>query len=71
MTLDLTDDETVALAQLLRSTIEDSRYPLSPRLAPLRAILAKVDPPNLGSPLPPSKGWADQGIRRPPYVRFA
>jgi hypothetical protein len=39
MTLDLTDDETAALTQLLRRTIDEDRYPLSPRLAPLRAIL--------------------------------
>jgi hypothetical protein len=56
MTLDLTDDETAYLAQLLRSTIENSRYPLSPRLAPLRAILAKLDPPGpQPAPLPPLK----------------
>jgi hypothetical protein len=45
MTLDLTDDETAALAQLLRRTIDEDRYPLSPRLAPLEAILAKLEPP--------------------------
>jgi hypothetical protein len=43
MNLDLTDDETTALAQLLRRTIDEYRYPLSPRLAPLKAILAKLD----------------------------
>ena len=45
MTLDLTDDETVALVALLRRAIDEDRYPLSPRLAPLKAILAKLDPP--------------------------
>jgi hypothetical protein len=29
MTLDLTDDETAALARLLQRTINDDRYPLS------------------------------------------
>jgi hypothetical protein len=29
MRLDLTDDETAALGQLLRTTIENGRYPLS------------------------------------------
>jgi hypothetical protein len=38
MTLDLTDDEKAALARLLRSTIDDARYPHSARLVTLRAI---------------------------------
>ena len=43
MTLDLTDDETHA------------RYPFSPTLAPLKAILAKLGPPEpRPEPLPPS-----------------
>jgi hypothetical protein len=50
MVLDLSDDEAAALAQLLRRTIADDPYPLSPRLVPLKAILAKLDPP----PQPPS-----------------
>jgi hypothetical protein len=45
MVLDLSDDEAAALVQLLRSTINNDRYPLSPRLVPLKAILAKLDPP--------------------------
>ncbi len=53
MMLDLSDDEKHALAELLRRTIEDSRYPLSPRLAPLRAILAKLEPPGPRHELPP------------------
>jgi hypothetical protein len=54
MTLDLTEEEAAALAQLLRRAINEDRYPLSPRLAPLKAILAKVDPPQPPSePLPP------------------
>jgi hypothetical protein len=31
MTLDLTDEETEALARLLQQTIDNYRYPLSPR----------------------------------------
>jgi hypothetical protein len=53
MKLDLTDDEARSLATYLRSTIENARYPLSPRLAPLRAILAKLDPPQPPPELPP------------------
>jgi hypothetical protein len=52
MSLDLTDEEAVALVQLLRRTIDDDRYPLSPRLASLRAILAKLDPPKPRPELP-------------------
>jgi hypothetical protein len=36
MTLDLTEDEKLALAALLKRTIEDDRYTLSPRLRHLR-----------------------------------
>jgi hypothetical protein len=53
MTLDLTDDETAALTRLLRRTINDDPYPLSPRLAPLKAILAKLDPDKPCPELPP------------------
>jgi hypothetical protein len=35
MTPDLTDEETVALVRLLSETINDDRYPLSPRLPSL------------------------------------
>jgi hypothetical protein len=45
MVLDLSDDEAAALSQLLRRTINDDPYPLSPRLVPLKAILARLDPP--------------------------
>ena len=44
MVLDLSDREAAALAQLLRRTINDDPYPLSPWLAPLKAILAKLEP---------------------------
>jgi hypothetical protein len=37
------------LARFLRSAIDADRYQLSPRLAPLKAILAKLDP----KPQPP------------------
>jgi hypothetical protein len=59
MVLDLSDDEAAALAQLLRRTINNDPYPLSPRLAPLKAILAKLNPPQ-----PPSaNGGAVEGPR--------
>jgi hypothetical protein len=50
----LTDDERAALIALLRRTIEYDRYPMAPRLDPLKAILAKLDPqPPAPAPLPP------------------
>jgi hypothetical protein len=58
MTLDLTDDETAALVRLLRHAIDEDRYPLSPRLAPIRAILDQFDPPKpRPEPLPPLKRY--------------
>jgi hypothetical protein len=40
----LADDEKVALRALLRRTIDDDRYPLSPRIRVLKGILAKLEP---------------------------
>jgi len=54
----LTEDEKVALLALLRRTIDDDRYPLSPRIRVLRGILAKLEPPRPGAPLPPLKAYA-------------
>jgi hypothetical protein len=45
MTPDLTDDEAAALARYLRQALDHARYPYAPRLDPLKAILAKLDPP--------------------------
>jgi hypothetical protein len=42
--LDLTDDDRAALIELLRETIDGSRFLLSPRIRGLRAILEKLDP---------------------------
>jgi len=44
MTLDLTDEETSALTRLLTKTIDDDRYPLSPRVRTLDVILGKIRP---------------------------
>lgn len=43
--LDLTAEEKEALIALLKRTLEYARYPLAPRLDPLKRILAKLDPP--------------------------
>jgi hypothetical protein len=45
MHLDLTDEEARALARHLRDALDYSRYPFAPRRDPLKAILAKLDPP--------------------------
>jgi hypothetical protein len=44
MHLGLTDEETAALAQELRDIVENNRYPFSPRIRALRAILVKLRP---------------------------
>jgi hypothetical protein len=49
--LDLTDEDKVALIELLRETVDRSRRLLSPRVRRLRAILDKLDPPA------PLSGW--------------
>jgi len=67
MHLDLTDEETFALRNLLTKTIENDRYPLSPRVQVLRGILAKFGPiaPALPTPArPPTPEERDAG-RRP------
>jgi hypothetical protein len=41
--VELTDDERAALIRLLRQTLDYARFPLAPRLDPLKAILAKLE----------------------------
>ena len=50
MRLDLTDEETFALLNLLVDTIEADRYPMSPRIRLLREILAKFGEIGQASP---------------------
>jgi hypothetical protein len=50
--IDLTDDELAALTALVRRTIDEDRFPFAPRLRPLRAALAKLDPASVPKPLP-------------------
>ena len=55
MTLDLTDEEGGASTHLRQATDYDP-YPFTPRLDPLKAISAKLDPPAPRPiPLPPLK----------------
>jgi hypothetical protein len=58
MNLDLTNEESAILATLLRRAIADDRYPLSPRIQALQAILDKIEPPPVREPLPPRKQYA-------------
>jgi hypothetical protein len=44
MILDLSDEETTALLRLLSTTIDNDRYPLSPRIQTLKAIRDKIRP---------------------------
>ena len=60
MVLDLTEEETDALARLLRRRIDDDRYPLSPRVQTLKVILAKILPEPAREPLPPAKVYASK-----------
>ena len=53
MMLDLTEEETDALTRLLSRTIDDDRYPLSPRIQTLKAVLGKIRPEPVREPLPP------------------
>jgi hypothetical protein len=56
MLLDLTDDEAAALVAHLKHALEYDPYPHAPRLDPLKAILAKLEPPApRPEPLPPMK----------------
>jgi hypothetical protein len=51
------------VAKLLRATITTDPYPLAPRLKPLKAALAKLDPPPPASePLPAPKPWTNSTI---------
>jgi hypothetical protein len=54
-TIDLTDDEHAAVTASIRRAIEDDRFPLAPRLNPLRAALAKFDAEPKLTPEPPPK----------------
>jgi hypothetical protein len=56
MTPELNDDDKAILCELLRNTIAADRFPLSPRIRRLQAILDMLDPPAPRTePLPPPK----------------
>jgi hypothetical protein len=49
---DLTDGEREAVIYALKAEISRDRYAHSPRLAPFRSALAKLDPTSVPKPLP-------------------
>jgi hypothetical protein len=69
---DLTDDEHAALTAAARKVMDEDRYPLLPRLAPLKSALAKLDPASVPKtrverpPLPeaPARGRGGRRVRR-------
>jgi len=51
--LPLSADEKLALTAALKRSIDEDRYPLSPRVQTLTAILARLQP--APAPLPPRR----------------
>jgi hypothetical protein len=58
MNLDLSDEESAALIRELADITGNDRYPFSPRIRTLTAILAKLRPEPVREPLPPPKRYA-------------
>jgi len=56
--LELSDEEEAALIKEVDNIVERDRYPFSPRVRTLRAILAKLKPEPVREPLPPRKVYA-------------
>jgi hypothetical protein len=52
MNLDLSDEEGKALADELDDIVRNDRYPLSPRIQVLKAILSQLRPEPVRKPLP-------------------
>ena len=64
--VDLPDDELAAVVAALRQIIADDKYPLSPRLDPLRAALARLEAAHepTAPPKTPPPVKADKRARR-------
>jgi hypothetical protein len=62
---DLSDAETEVIVRLLRQAIDNDRYPLSPRIQEMKAILDKLGPePVRYPPPPPLKHYAPPRVGR-------
>jgi hypothetical protein len=57
MNIDL-DEQAAVLIRALDQIIDDDRYPLSPPIMTLKAIVAKLRPEPAREPLPPPKVYA-------------
>jgi hypothetical protein len=66
---DLTEEETDALARLLRDAIDADHYPLSPRVRMWKDILAKIRPEPPKASLAP-KGPEPKPEPLPPLKRY-
>jgi hypothetical protein len=55
MNLELSDEQAAALLRKLDRIIADDRFPMSPRIMTLNAILAKLRPEPIREPLPPDQ----------------
>ena len=51
--IDLTDDELAAVVRAIRRVLDEERFPLAPRLEPLRSAQAKLDPASVPKPARP------------------
>jgi hypothetical protein len=58
MKLDLSDEESAALIRELADITGNDRYPFSPRIRTLTAILANLRPEPVREPLPQPKRYA-------------
>jgi hypothetical protein len=64
MKLELTEKEADALANELDGIVRNDRYPLSPRIKTLRAVLAKLRPEPVREPLPEPKHYEPPRVGR-------
>jgi hypothetical protein len=58
MNLDLSDEEGAALTNELDTIVRNDRYPLSPRIQALKAVLVKLRPEPVREPTPEPKRYA-------------
>ena len=49
--IDLLDDEYAVVVAAVRKVLDLDKYPMSPRLGPLKAALAKLDPSSVPKPV--------------------
>jgi hypothetical protein len=65
MNLELSDADITVLVDLLKRTIDDARYPLSPRVTRLREVLGKLRP----EPARPAASPEPRVYEPPRYIR--